>query len=194
MPFSKGRRFGVPAFILDGETPPFQGVCPNATPEQFAKAIKDSRTPLKPETRAAFMKAVEEIRAAGATVLIDPQILPDSFAIAASELFPPWARITQWRSHLLDDRELWKKISAGDAEAFDAWYRQTAPRLRGFLRYCTGAGDSADDIMQDVYTQILCRPQGFDPDRGTLRVWLFAIVPKQAAEWRRKHAPSPQLI
>jgi amidase len=82
----KGRRFAVPAFILDGETPPFQGVCPNATPEQFAKAIKDSRTPLKPETRAAFMRAVEEIRAAGATVLIDPQILPDSFAIAASHI------------------------------------------------------------------------------------------------------------
>jgi len=82
----KGKRFAVPAFILDGETPVFQGVCPNATPEQFAKAVKISSTPLKPETRAAFMKALEEIRAAGAAVLIDPQILPDSFAIAASHI------------------------------------------------------------------------------------------------------------
>lgn len=90
---------------------------------------------------------------------------------------------------MLDDRELWKRISAGDAEAFDAWYRQTAPRLRGFLRHCTGAGDSADDIMQDVYTQIWRRPQGFDPERGTLRVWLFGIARKQAAEWRRKQRP-----
>jgi len=90
---------------------------------------------------------------------------------------------------LLDDRELWKRISAGDAEAFDAWYRQSAPRLRGFLRHCTGDGHSADDIMQDVYTQIWCRPQGFDPDRGTLRVWLFGIARKQAAEWRRRQRP-----
>jgi amidase len=82
----KGKRFAVPAFILDGETPAFQGVCPNATPEQFAKTVKDSTAPLKPETLAAFMKAVEELRAAGATVLIDPQILPDSFAIAASHI------------------------------------------------------------------------------------------------------------
>ena len=82
----KGKRFAVPAFILDGETPPFQGVCPNATPEQFAKAVKDAGIPLKPETRAAFLRAVEEIRSAGATVLIDPQILPDSFAIAASHI------------------------------------------------------------------------------------------------------------
>ena len=42
--------------------------------------------PLEPETRAAFLKAVEELRAAGATVLIDPQILPDSFADAASHI------------------------------------------------------------------------------------------------------------
>ncbi|WP_044176510.1 amidase [Granulicella mallensis] len=82
----KGKRFAVPAFILDGETPVFQGVCPNATPEQFAKARKNAFTPLKPETRAAFLKAVDELRAAGATVLIDSQILPDSFAITASHI------------------------------------------------------------------------------------------------------------
>lgn len=82
----KGKRFAVPAFILDGETPAFQGVCSNATPEQFAKAIKEASTPLKPETRAAFLHAVDELRAAGATVLVDPQILPDSFAIAAAHI------------------------------------------------------------------------------------------------------------
>ncbi len=82
----KGKRFAVPAFILDGETPVFQGVCPNATPEQFAKAMQVSNTPLKPETRAAFLRAVNELRTAGAIVLIDPQILPDSFAIAASHI------------------------------------------------------------------------------------------------------------
>jgi Asp-tRNA(Asn)/Glu-tRNA(Gln) amidotransferase A subunit family amidase len=82
----QGKRFAVPAFILDGKTASFQGVCPNATPEQFAKAVEDSTTPLKPETRAAFLHAVDELRAAGATVLIDPGILPDSFAIAASHI------------------------------------------------------------------------------------------------------------
>lgn len=82
----KGKRFAVPAFILDGDTPVFQGVCPNATPAQFAKAQEDARTPLRAETRAVFLRAVEELRAAGATVLIDPQIMPDSFAEAASHI------------------------------------------------------------------------------------------------------------
>jgi Asp-tRNA(Asn)/Glu-tRNA(Gln) amidotransferase A subunit family amidase len=82
----KGKRFAVPAFILDGGNTVFQGVCPNATPEQIAKAVKESRLPLQPETRTAFLHAVDELRAAGATVLIDPNILPDSFAEAANHI------------------------------------------------------------------------------------------------------------
>ncbi len=82
----RGKRFAVPAFILEGGGTPFQGVCSNATPAQFAAARREARLPLQPETRLAFMKSVEELRAAGATVLIDPAILPDSFAEAASHI------------------------------------------------------------------------------------------------------------
>ena len=64
----------------------FQGVCPNATPEERAKLQAAAKTPLKPETRAAFLRAVEQLRAAGATVIIDPNILPDDFARAASRI------------------------------------------------------------------------------------------------------------
>jgi amidase len=82
----QGKRFAVPAFILDGDSPVFQGICPNATSEQAAKASTDSFLPLNPDTRAAFMKSIAELRAAGATVLIDPAILPDTFADAASHI------------------------------------------------------------------------------------------------------------
>jgi Asp-tRNA(Asn)/Glu-tRNA(Gln) amidotransferase A subunit family amidase len=82
----KGKRFGVPAFILAGENTPFQGVCPNATAEQFEKARKEAFLPLQPETRAAFLKAIDELRAAGATVLIEPEILPTAFVVAASHI------------------------------------------------------------------------------------------------------------
>ena len=82
----KGKRFAVPAFILDGRGPVFQGVCPNATPAEATKAQQEADTPLKPETRAAFLKSVDELRAAGATVIIDPNILPDSFADEASHI------------------------------------------------------------------------------------------------------------
>ena len=47
----KGKRFAVPAFILDGDSPPFQGVCPNATPEA-TRAIQKGLFP-SAETRNA---------------------------------------------------------------------------------------------------------------------------------------------
>jgi Asp-tRNA(Asn)/Glu-tRNA(Gln) amidotransferase A subunit family amidase len=80
----RGKRFGVPAFILKGSGVPFQGV-PSAVPNDLAaqQEAKEAE-PLRPETRAAFLKAVEELRALGATVVEDESILPESFAKTAS--------------------------------------------------------------------------------------------------------------
>jgi len=80
----KGKRFGVPAFILEGAGIPFQGI-PAAEPANMAAEDRmAARIPLRPETREAFMKAIEGLRAEGATVVFDDSILPDSFAETAS--------------------------------------------------------------------------------------------------------------
>jgi len=63
----KGKQFGVPAFIMMGPGENNGG-----------------GTPLEPETRAVFLKAVEGMRAAGATVVFDDALLPASFATLAS--------------------------------------------------------------------------------------------------------------
>jgi Asp-tRNA(Asn)/Glu-tRNA(Gln) amidotransferase A subunit family amidase len=82
----KGKRFGVPAFILAGAGIPFEGIQAAETPAQAAADREAARTALQPETRAAFMRAVEALRAAGATVVTDDSILPDSFADAVSRV------------------------------------------------------------------------------------------------------------
>ncbi|MBB5056938.1 Asp-tRNA(Asn)/Glu-tRNA(Gln) amidotransferase A subunit family amidase [Granulicella aggregans] len=81
----KGKRFGVPAFILAGAGIPFQGICPES-PEKFAEDRKNAITPLEPETRAAFLKSLEGLKAAGATIIFADDILPDSFAEIASHV------------------------------------------------------------------------------------------------------------
>jgi amidase len=82
----KGKRFGVPAFILDGAGVPFQGI-PAAETDKQAAADRDyARLALRPETRAAFRRAVEALQAAGATVVFDDSILPDSFAETVSRV------------------------------------------------------------------------------------------------------------
>jgi len=60
----RGKRFGVPSFIVNGE----------------------SGSRLEPDTRALFMKAVDELKAAGATVVFDASILPDSFEALTSQI------------------------------------------------------------------------------------------------------------
>jgi amidase len=82
----KGKRFGVPAFILAGDGIPFHGV-PVSVPEAAADKLRAAaNTPLRPETREMFMKAVEALRAAGAEVVMDDGILPASFAKTASRV------------------------------------------------------------------------------------------------------------
>jgi amidase len=82
----KGKRFGVPAFILAGAGIPFQGISASATPAEVAQATADAVIPLRPETREAFMKAIEGLRGAGATVVFDDSILPDSFAVTVARV------------------------------------------------------------------------------------------------------------
>jgi Asp-tRNA(Asn)/Glu-tRNA(Gln) amidotransferase A subunit family amidase len=81
----KGKRLGVPAFIMRGTGPTFQGA---AAAERRRESI-----PLEPDTREAFMKAIEGLRAAGALVVFDESILPDSFTDLIGSIYTrPYVR------------------------------------------------------------------------------------------------------
>ena len=60
----KGKRFGVPAFMIKAATGPI---------------TSDGDITLRPDTREMFIKALDGLRAAGATVVFDDAILPASF-------------------------------------------------------------------------------------------------------------------
>ena len=82
----KGKRFGVPAFVLSGDGIPFHGI-PFNVPNAAAEAIRTTANmALRPETRAMFMMAVEALRAAGAEVVFGDSVLPTSFARSASRV------------------------------------------------------------------------------------------------------------
>ena len=82
----KGKRFGVPAFILQGAGIPFHGT-PAAVPDLIAaRQAAEQANPLDPRTRATFMKALDELRGAGATVVLDDTVLPESFAKSAARI------------------------------------------------------------------------------------------------------------
>jgi len=82
----KGKRFGVPAFILKGTDAPFQGIAAVVPDAQAEAEERKTDLPLRPETRAAFMKSLDGLRAAGAEIVFDDSIMPDSFARIASRV------------------------------------------------------------------------------------------------------------
>jgi Asp-tRNA(Asn)/Glu-tRNA(Gln) amidotransferase A subunit family amidase len=82
----KGKRFGVPAFVLQGIGVPFHGTPAAVSELGAAKQSADQAMPLDPQTRAAFLRAVEALRAQGATVVMDDSVLPESFARMAARI------------------------------------------------------------------------------------------------------------
>lgn len=88
---------------------------------------------------------------------------------------------------MADDRELWERICRGDAGAFDALYRMHGPKLEVFLKRLLGSQQAAEDVVQETFTRIWQHPNGFEPERGTLRAYIFGIGRKRASDWWRKH-------
>jgi RNA polymerase sigma-70 factor, ECF subfamily len=88
--------------------------------------------------------------------------------------------------HVGGDHELWERIRGRDASAFEAFYRENAARLCAFLRQMVGSPQAAEDLMQETFTQMWKSPNGFRPELGSLRAYLFGIGRKRAAEWWRR--------
>ena len=91
---------------------------------------------------------------------------------------------------MASDHELWERIKGRDANAFEAFYRENAARLCAFLRQMVGSPQAAEDLMQETFTQMWRSPNGFRPELGSLRSYVFGIGRKRAAEWWRKRQRS----
>ena len=89
---------------------------------------------------------------------------------------------------MVDDQEVWKRITQGDEQAFQGFYNQTAPRLIAFLRHIVGSHEAAEDVAQDTYTAIWSRLNGYKPEIAELRAYLYGAARKQAVDWWRKQS------
>lgn len=91
---------------------------------------------------------------------------------------------------MADDAALWDKICAGSTSAFEALFRDVGPRLRSFVRVYAGRQADADDIVQETFLEIWRRREGYDPEKGSLRQYIYGIARKRVAQKRRESKPS----
>lgn len=76
-----------------------------------------------------------------------------------------------------------------DAGAWDAFYKEHAQEIYGFVHRLVPAGRPAtDEVFQEIWLEAMEDIHRFDPRRGEIRTWLFAIARQRVALYWRKHA------
>ena len=84
------------------------------------------------------------------------------------------------------DRKLARRARRGDRRALAALYERYRARVFGFLVRAMRDRADAEDVFQEVWMKVTQGLQGFDPDRGTFRAWLFRIAANAAVDRRRR--------
>ena len=70
---------------------------------------------------------------------------------------------------------------ASFAEIYDGYFR----RIWSYVRYRVESAATADDVTSTVFERVLARRDSFDPGRGEIGAWLFAIARNAVADHRR---------
>jgi amidase len=148
----KGKRFGVPAFILRGTGAPFRGIPAGASAEEIALAEKNADESLRPETRAAFMKALEGMRAAGATIVFDDSILPDDFVRMAGRI--------PMRQYIRDGAEQFlKDFGPAQYHSLEQYEKVVGSPIPGWMTGASAQGESVKARTKIVQIDLETDPQ-----------------------------------
>ena len=121
----KGKRFGVPAFMLSGNTGFGVSVAPRPT------------NGMRPETRAMLMQAIAQLRSAGAEVVIDDSFMTDAFAQAV--------RKVNTRAYRRDGTNQWLHgFGPAEYQSVDAYEKAIGSPLPATVTGITPPGAAAD--------------------------------------------------
>jgi len=88
-----------------------------------------------------------------------------------------------------DLTNLLARISARDAAAFAALYKQTSAKLYGVVARILTRGDVAADVLQEIYVRIWEKAGEFDPAKGSPLAWMATIARNRALDEVRRVRP-----
>jgi len=94
-----------------------------------------------------------------------------------------------------DDNDLLKAAANGDEPAFTLLFRRYQDTVYRFAWRLTGSSATAEDLTQECFIRVLKSARAFDPERGSLRTYLYATVRNLAithAQRNRRDAAEPE--
>jgi RNA polymerase sigma-70 factor (ECF subfamily) len=92
-----------------------------------------------------------------------------------------------------DDASAMTAVSAGDHEALDHLYQRYGRLTYAIAHRISGDRTIAEECTQDAFLTIWRRASTFDPARGGLSTWLFAIVRNLTLSAVRRRRPLLEL-
>lgn len=81
----------------------------------------------------------------------------------------------------------------GTASDVAALHAAHAAELHAFALRATGDRGAADEIVQDTFFRAWRAADRFDPDRGDVRTWLFAIARNLVVDHHRRRGARPSI-
>jgi RNA polymerase sigma-70 factor (ECF subfamily) len=90
--------------------------------------------------------------------------------------------------------QLLMATARGDNAAFEQLYRMTSPRLLGVCLRIVNQRSEAEDVLQDVFTNVWRKAQQFDPQRASGVIWLTMMARNKAIDHLRANRASRQSI
>ncbi|HYY70146.1 MAG TPA: sigma-70 family RNA polymerase sigma factor [Terriglobales bacterium] len=88
------------------------------------------------------------------------------------------------------DATLVMRIRARDEAAFAAVYDRYAGLVHGVALRILKERTAAEDVLQDVFLGLWCKPEAFDSARGALAPWLAVIARNRALDHLRQLPPA----
>jgi len=89
-----------------------------------------------------------------------------------------------------DDITLLRRIARGDRAALGTLYDQHAGALLALAQRVLGRQRDLDDLVHDVFLEAWRHAGDYDPDRGSVKTWLFLRMRSRCLDRVRSHAHS----
>jgi RNA polymerase sigma-70 factor, ECF subfamily len=89
------------------------------------------------------------------------------------------------------DRRLGDALRAGDDRALETFHARYGATVFGYLLHTLRERACAEDVFQQVMTEVWRRGHRYDPDRGSLATWALTIARSRAIDELRRRRPEP---
>jgi RNA polymerase sigma-70 factor (ECF subfamily) len=90
------------------------------------------------------------------------------------------------------ERRMARGLRRGDERALEDLYRAYGPATFGYLQRALGDRAAAEDVQQQVFTEVWRRGPDYDPARSSLLTWVMTITRSRAIDHLRRRVPEPQ--